>query len=117
MFQEKIRKILSEGKRNEDEVCEVDCLGPCKKYVTPKIGIFDPPLPMSHFVIFWFDPPPPHVTHRRVTISDGEKQLDNILIYVHRMITYGQNSLIKRKSCPRCKNFLTIIYEFYTQKM
>ena len=33
--------------------------GPCKKCVTPKIGILDPPPPMSRFVIFWFGPPPP----------------------------------------------------------
>ena len=46
--------------------------GPCKKYVTPKIGIFDPPphVTLCHILV---RPPPPHVTHQRVTISDGEK--------------------------------------------
>ena len=42
-------------------------LGPCKKYVTPKRAIFEPPPPMSHFVIFSLDPPPPNVTHQKVT--------------------------------------------------
>ena len=37
-----------------------DTKGPCKKYVTPKRAIFEPPSPpMSHFVIFSLDPPPP----------------------------------------------------------
>ena len=66
-----------------------------------KSGFLTPLPPMSHFVIFWFDPPPPHVTHQKVTISDGENLTKNILICVHRMITYGQKGLIKRKSCQR----------------
>ena len=37
---------------------------------------------MSHFVIFCFDPPPPHVTYQKVTNFDGLGQMDIFFIYV-----------------------------------
>ena len=38
-------------------------------------SLFLTPLPpLSHFVIFCLDPPPPHVTHQKVTNSDLENQ-------------------------------------------
>ena len=43
--------------------------GPCKKYVTPEIAMFDPHPPLSHLVIF-LPNPLPHVTHQKVRNSD-----------------------------------------------
>ena len=50
----------------------IDSLRSCKKYVTPKIGVFDPPFPHVRLCHLLIRTPSPHVTHQKVANSDGK---------------------------------------------
>ena len=80
-------------------------VGPCKKYVTPKIGFFTPPPP-----IFWFDlPPPPCHSPKSDKLWRWKLTKLTFFICAHRVMTYGQNALIKPENVKGCiKSYLYI---------
>ena len=83
------------------------CKGPCKKFVTPKIGFLDPPSPI---VIFWFDPLPPiSLTKKWKTLT--VKINEPIILY---LCPSGYNlwCFDKTRKCQRMHE-----YEFCAQNM